>query len=98
MPPTGSISSSSLLPAVVRGVCNGPCLVRSDGHGKFNGVAVGLFILGRTRGKFPIHRTVEVFDHADFYGLLLVIANLDLERLVGRALVMVDGVVGAAPL
>src|ERR1017187_2729371 len=61
-------------------------------------MAVGLFVLNRTGSDFPVYGSIEVFHHANLYRLLLVGAQLDLERFGGRLLVAADNVVGAAAL
>ena len=53
--------------------------VRRELHTKFDGLGVGLGEGYRGQLDFPCAPTIQVFDHADFDRLLLVIPQRDLK-------------------
>src|SRR3979411_1217149 len=82
----------------MRRVGDGFLLIRSEGHWKLDGLTVGFLENIGMNGNIPRNPAIKMFDDANVYRLFLVIAELDLKRLIQPLPVYIQPVVGAAAL
>src|SRR5208337_1133801 len=84
-------------PSVMRRVGDNLFGIGSHLDSKLHGLAVGFEIGGGFLGNLPVQGAIEVFDHANLYGFLFVVAQFYFERLIQPAITHVDPIVLSTP-